>query len=213
MSIMKAQNFYSLPLSMEIKEDGKPAKKPTISGWSKDGRGCPEVCKLKKIKNLVGDCALLTGEANGITVIDVDVKDKGREAMDGIIEVATINTPRATTPSGGYHLYFKYSPKLNNASKVITTAGQKRGIDIRNDGGYIIVPPTEGYHWKNHPDTTELQEIPEEIIQKFNARAYHHKTEDNIIQKKEKTPKKQQVNLFRGGRQPRRMVRHWRVLV
>jgi hypothetical protein len=90
-----------------------------------------------------------TGTVSGIVVIDLDRKNgvdgwdsfKDLEAKHGQIE----DTPVVITPSGGFHFWFRH-PK---GHKIATTAGQLApGVDIRGDGGYVIVPPSRGYEWE-----------------------------------------------------------------
>lgn len=83
--------------------------------------------------------ALITGERNGISVLDVDVKN----GKDGLLSLATLGfedhlamTPiRTRTPSGGYHLFFAYRPDLK------ATVGKiGPGLDVRNNGGFVVAP-------------------------------------------------------------------------
>ncbi|OWY03556.1 hypothetical protein B6V75_08985 [Thioclava sp. F1Mire-8] len=83
--------------------------------------------------------ALITGERNGISVLDVDVKN----GKDGLLSLSTLGfddhramTPiRTVTPSGGFHLFFAYKPDLK------ATVGKiGPGLDVRNNGGFVIAP-------------------------------------------------------------------------
>lgn len=83
--------------------------------------------------------ALITGKRNGISVLDVDVKN----GKDGLMSLATLGfedhltmTPlRTLTPSGGLHLFFAYKPDLK------ATVGKiGPGLDVRNNGGFVIAP-------------------------------------------------------------------------
>ncbi|MCJ7871455.1 bifunctional DNA primase/polymerase [Phaeobacter sp. J2-8] len=83
--------------------------------------------------------ALITGERNGISVLDVDVKN----GKDGLLSLSTLGfddhrtmTPiRTVTPSGGLHLFFAYKPDLK------ATVGKiGPGLDVRNNCGFVIAP-------------------------------------------------------------------------
>ncbi|MBU2961012.1 bifunctional DNA primase/polymerase [Citreicella sp. C3M06] len=83
--------------------------------------------------------ALITGERNGISVLNVDVKN----GKDGLLSLSTLGfydhramTPiRTVTPSGGLHLFFAYKPDLK------ATVGKiGPGLDVRNNGGFVIAP-------------------------------------------------------------------------
>ena len=94
------------------------------------------------------DCNIgtLTGAVSGIAVVDVD-------GPAGLQSLATLNlakTMYARTGGGGYH-YF-YRSNRPTPSKV----GILKGIDIRADGGFVVLPPslhksTRRYEWPKRP--------------------------------------------------------------
>lgn len=79
---------------------------------------------------------LRTGKESGVTVIDVDVKpDKnGFESLGRKLEAVIV----IITPSGGMHYYYAYNPDI----KTCTNYNGLAGVDIRNDGGYVVLPPS-----------------------------------------------------------------------
>jgi hypothetical protein len=84
-----------------------------------------------------------TGEASGLAVIDLDVKE-GRFGLEWLAanEHRMPRTRRHRTQSGGLHLLFAYPAGRNirnSASKI------SPGVDVRGNGGYIIAPPSPGY--------------------------------------------------------------------
>lgn len=76
---------------------------------------------------------LATGEASGLIVIDVDVKNgaKGRESLGQIKGLPPTLT--VATPSGGWHLYYVYPP-----GGLRSKNGLLPGIDLKADGGYVV---------------------------------------------------------------------------
>ncbi len=98
-----------------------------------------------------------TGSLSGILVLDID---NGAD-IDSLVFP---ETPTVKTPHGGLHYYFKY-PK----DKVIKNyAGIRPKIDIRAEGGMVVIPPTklaDGgiYEWINDLDTP-LAEIPDWLL-------------------------------------------------
>ena len=76
---------------------------------------------------------LPTGKINGISVVDAD-GEEGIATFEklGLPESLTIQTPR-----GGKHIYYKYNPGLQTTTNVMP------GIDIRNDGAYVVAPPSQ----------------------------------------------------------------------
>ena len=90
--------------------------------------------------------------ASGLAVIDVDVKDgaPGMESWRDLLEEhgqALGETVVNETPSGGLHMLYRQNgtPIRNSAGKLAA------GIDVRGEGGYIVVPPSitdvGDYHW------------------------------------------------------------------
>lgn len=79
------------------------------------------------------------GSRSGLVVLDVDCKNgvdgfATMRASDWTIPPGTIEV---RTPSGGAHFYFRYTgTERNSAGKI------GPGLDIRGEGGYVIVPPS-----------------------------------------------------------------------
>jgi hypothetical protein len=86
----------------------------------------------------LANVAIVTGKISRITVLDFDVKGGGVDLFNdlrenhGEIDRCYI----ARTGGDGYHCVFKYSGVYR------TMASAKPGVDIRNDGGYIVVEPS-----------------------------------------------------------------------
>jgi hypothetical protein len=88
-----------------------------------------------------------TGEASGIVVLDVDQKEN-RQGMDWLNENShrMVQTRTVRTGSGGLHIYFRHPGRqVKNQNDKIAP-----GIDVRGDGGYVIVPPTVQQYWVNN---------------------------------------------------------------
>lgn len=100
-----------------------------------------------------------TGSISGWAVIDVDVKNgaRGKEWLDAN-QHRLPRTRTHTTQSGGWHLIFRMPghPLPTSISKLAP------GIDVKADGGYIIVPPSPGYIVV--PADTELADLPQWLI-------------------------------------------------
>lgn len=98
--------------------------------------------------------AIVTGEISNLTVLDIDIGKGGEESWAALIaDTGEPQTLMARTGSGGMHVLFKYNSALKTASNVLG-----KGIDCRNDGGYICAPPSRHrsggyYEWLNwaHP--------------------------------------------------------------
>ena len=113
--------------------------------------------------------AIATGKISGFFVVDIDIKEgaRGDESLKELEREhgKLPHTVEAITWSGGRHIFFKY-PEQGMGCK----AGIKPGIDIRGDGGYVVVPPStiEGkeYAWEvsHHPDETAIADAPDWLI-------------------------------------------------
>jgi Bifunctional DNA primase/polymerase, N-terminal len=107
--------------------------------------------------------AMPTGTVSGIVVLDVDVKDPAADGFDSLKDLGRSilpETPLVHTASGGVHVYFRCPNKdiRNSAGKI------GPGLDVRGNGGYVIVPTSgSGYTWDAHWnfDTVEPGEAPE----------------------------------------------------
>lgn len=105
-----------------------------------------------------------TGKASGFTVIDVDCghgKPKAAEAKAWLAkhrkEILASRVNR--TASGGYHYLFSYTEGIKSSTDVFGP-----GVDCRNDGGYIVVPPTPGYLVKRWMEDEDLGTVPLHLV-------------------------------------------------
>jgi P4 family phage/plasmid primase-like protien len=91
--------------------------------------------------------AMQTGKRNNIIVVDIDNVEHWEELLEENCKDEP-ETVKAISGSGGIHLYFKYSEDLGEIKSNSKSFGQKYDIDIRSNGGNIIIPPSK-YHNKN----------------------------------------------------------------
>jgi len=106
---------------------------------------------------------------SGLVVIDVDDVN-AIPTLAGSLgwDPTEDETAISRTGRGGYHIYYQAGDKSvrNSASKVVP------GIDVRGDGGYVVLPPSihesgRAYEWTND---TALRPIPEKMVALFNYR-------------------------------------------
>lgn len=137
-------------------------------------RGVKEATRdLAQIEQWFGEDApaanigLATGEISGITVLDIDIgegkfgAESWAEAIEGHGEPETL---MARTGSGGMHVFFLYNSSLKTATNALG-----KGIDCRNDGGYVVAPPSRHrsggrYEWINAK--TPLASLPAHLAQR-----------------------------------------------
>lgn len=116
-----------------------------------------------------------TGEENGFFVLDVDVKRKdGHIKNNGIEALEALEDQYGELPdtvqqiSGsreGNHYLFNFHEGINNNADILP------GLDIRGNGGYIVVAPSlhdsgNLYEWElsSRPLETEIADAPEWLI-------------------------------------------------
>lgn len=121
--------------------------------------------------------ALVTGKRSGISVIDIDCKPNkdgttknGMEAWNAMIAKhpgSIDDAVCARSRSGGLHYYFTYTPELKHGQEKLFKLNDETwaDIDIRNDGGNIVVAPTPGYSWIRSIFDHPLTECPSWIIE------------------------------------------------
>jgi KaiC/GvpD/RAD55 family RecA-like ATPase len=107
------------------------------------------------------------GVSGGITAIDFDDKGSKFQEWGNRVKMVYPELPDRfyvqKTPSGGWHVVFRSSLKIENR-KLACKKGEK-GITVlietRGEGGYFLVAPSEGYVSKKG-DITLLETITEE---------------------------------------------------
>jgi hypothetical protein len=97
-----------------------------------------------------------TGKASGIFVVDVD-RLEALEELDPELLQALRETLTIRTPSGGLHFYLNHIAGITNKRGTLPA-----GIDIRGEGGYVIVPPSEGYTVEHR---APIADAPEQLLE------------------------------------------------
>ncbi len=108
--------------------------------------------------------AAVTGAISGLVVLDVDPAHGGDVSLAAVEqEIGKLPpTVEARSGGGGRHLYFSH-PRGHVASRV----GLRPGLDLRGDGGCIVMPPSihpsgNAYAWVpgRSPDEMALAPFP-----------------------------------------------------
>ena len=111
-----------------------------------------------------------TGAPSGTVVIDVDSKHSGEQLL-AVLEAPDVLGPLprdrvARTRSGGLHIYTAHPGNGIRVRSGATTGqlakllGGKPGIDVRGDGGLVVLPPSAGYTWIVDGDGDPLPPLP-----------------------------------------------------
>ena len=91
---------------------------------------------------------LVTGSRSNLVVVDIDNRGdtNADDKFDAIIKQFPTDLV-SRTGGKGYHLFYRHP---NNGKKIPNRVG-KDGIDIRGDGGMVVIPPSETpkgkYEW------------------------------------------------------------------
>jgi putative DNA primase/helicase len=92
--------------------------------------------------------AITTGEPSGVVALDIDVRPAG-SGFDSLGELGILFHPEAPTthtPQGGCAVLFRWPGNF-----VKTCSGELAPhLDIRGDGGSLILPPGPGRRWDPH---------------------------------------------------------------
>jgi hypothetical protein len=88
---------------------------------------------------------LATGSDAGVLVVDMDVP-KGYFGLKELQEQYGKLPPTRTvhTASGGLHYYFQYPADGTTYPNTVGLA-EKIGVDVRAEGGYVVLPPSQLY--------------------------------------------------------------------
>jgi len=100
-------------------------------------------------------------------VLDVDPEAGGSESLGKIerVGVPVPKTARTHTGGGGIHVFFRYprETEIRNSAGLLGP-----GLDVRGEGGYVVVPPsrTQGsYEWVDSSPLAEASWLIERLAE------------------------------------------------
>jgi hypothetical protein len=163
-SILDAALHYALALRIPIFPCNPDDKRPlTVHGFKDASR---EEAQVRAWWTRFPDAmiGIPTGEVSGVWVLDIDVDPvKGVNGFPLWSELVARNgeipaTLTSITPRGGRHLFFLWQPQLTIKS---TQGVPGDGIDVRSNGGYVILPPStradgSQYRWDTQAGATPV---------------------------------------------------------
>ena len=143
-------------------------KTPLLDGWQKKATADPVTIRAWWAKWPAANIGLACGPS-GVVAIDLD-RHNGR---DGIQSWATLGVPgdtlKSKTANGGQHRIYQA-----NGAAITNSAGKLGpGIDVRGDGGYIVLPPStlaggRSYAWDGaHPGQRRPAPLPSEVAERL----------------------------------------------
>jgi replicative DNA helicase len=119
-----------------------PGKHPRTQNGFKDATTDPHLIEDWATRWPELNWALATGEASGLFVVDIDPRNSGFVSIERFEDErgdALPQTLTALTGGGGRHLFYLYP-----AGGLPGRKPWIAGVDIKSDGGYVILP--EGQH-------------------------------------------------------------------
>lgn len=122
-----------------------------------------------------------TGEISGFDVLDLDYRHGAHEWEDTNLHRLP-ETRIHRSQSGGRHYLFRHAPGVrNNASKVAP------GIDVRGDGGYVILPPSDNYEIEHEADIADWPDWLLELVlarppERINGHDHHPPIESRRLE-------------------------------
>ncbi|MCC7433101.1 MAG: bifunctional DNA primase/polymerase [Methanoregulaceae archaeon] len=142
-------------------------KKPATENGFYDASLDPDVVARWFGEGSTYNVGIPTGAVSGGWVLDIDPGKGGTESLAKLTEgIELPSTPIARTGRGGLHYWWAMPDR-----KVKSTAGLMPGIDIRGDGGYVVVPPSalpEGsYEWIVAPWDVPFAVCPGELLRRL----------------------------------------------
>ncbi len=126
----------------------KPDKAPHTPNGFKDATTDPAKVTALWTRYRSEKIGTPTGSRSDFFVFDVDRLEALEELGHEMPNTLTIKTPR-----GGLHYCFRHVPGLTNSAGSLP-----QGIDIRGEGGYVIVPPSTGYTVVNRAPVADVPE-------------------------------------------------------
>lgn len=112
-----------------------------------------------------------TGRKSGIVVLDVDLDADGSKSLAKLERMRgpAPETARTRTGGGGSHLFFRYPLEL----EIRNSAGLLGpGLDVRGEGGYVVVPPSRTqstYEWVDSSPLAEASWLVERLYERDEA--------------------------------------------
>ncbi len=143
-------------------------KEPLTRNGFKDATTDPDRIRAWWSRWPDANIAMPTGKRSGLVVVDVDPKHGGYDSLAELHEAGHELPLTATikTGGGGVHHYFNYPGGV----EIRNSAGKLGpGLDIRGEGGYVIVPPSVTEEPYEVLHKRPPAEVPEWLIERLTA--------------------------------------------
>src|SRR5262245_36534311 len=107
----------------------------------------------------------VTGKVSGLVVLDADGPE-GLESLKALGTPATTWLQRTGRVEGGWQQFFQHP---GAQITIGNRAGLRPGLDVRGDGGYVVLPPSlhpsgRRYEWLTSPQDIELAPLSPSLL-------------------------------------------------
>lgn len=164
------QVLYIASLGLRVHPLSARNKVPLLDEWTR--KASTSVPTIKKWHKNFKDCnwGIATGVESQVFVVDIDPKHGGDRTWKTMVDGNKLpKTLEVVTGSRGTHYYFKYP-----TNTVVTNSSIGKGVDIRGEGGNIVIPPSVhpngvAYAWAKGraPDTVDIARAPAWLVKKI----------------------------------------------
>jgi putative DNA primase/helicase len=127
----------------------KVGKHPMTQHGLKDATTDRQTIEKWWSENPLANIGLPTGARSGVVVVDIDHRHGALETLERLEKrIGTLPATLVSRTGAGLHHFYKY-PGVTIRSGIAVLGP---GIDIRGDGGYVVVPPSlhvngKRYEW------------------------------------------------------------------
>ena len=134
------------------------SKKPAVKNGLKDATTDVSTIRDGWHYDPMFNIGMATGAVSGgVIVIDIDLDDdSGKDGYEYLRKWEKEHgelpeTVTSITGRGGMHIFYRVREEIRN------TTNEELGIDLRGDGGYVMLPPSvhpngNRYEWENDPE-------------------------------------------------------------
>ncbi|PWI56060.1 bifunctional DNA primase/polymerase [Sulfoacidibacillus thermotolerans] len=139
-------------------------KHPIIKGWREAATSDSEQIAAWLSQYPFANWGLATGVGSGVVAIDIDPRHNGDESLiklESDLGIDLSETVTSLTGGGGQHYLFATCESYANTTRFRGLDG----IDVRADGGYIVIPPSlhhsgRRYEWDVAHDPADMVPAP-----------------------------------------------------
>ena len=168
----KAALAYATQFGWPVFPCAAEGKQPLTDRGFKDASKDPAIIKQWWTAWPDANIGIPTGTISRFDVLDIDPRHGGEDSLEQLRKKHghLPETIEALTGGGGRHIFFHHNPGLRNS------VGELPGVDVRGEGGYVIVSPSmhesgKAYEWElsSRPGEVELGEWPPWLLAQFDA--------------------------------------------